>query len=602
MSKITKRITGILLTILVSSIISLSIFLVSSLGDVEAFQQNMFYKFDTAYAILFILKTIIFIFVFRVFLYLRRYEKTKKEEIMNKIPGAVIIYDFNGKILYVNDFVKKIFGYSREQAVGQSILMFLSEKDKQRAIFELKDDARNKIIRNPIASWTLIASDKKEIDSIINFSYYDKKSVIAICMDNTQIIEAKKSYSQQVQFFWSLLNDLPTPISYRDTEGVYKFVNTAFQKYMNIKEVDILGKKINFAIKKDEFERFEVKRNLALETRQEVVFEDISNIDNKKKVLHFEIVPRIISGEVMGTFITFKDITSEKIKEGILKRDIVLNKTINEISEIMISSSLEKLDDNINIALNKVKDAFKADRVFILMQKDGKFYIKYESIEDGVKSYINYVFDMDEEELNFCKNLILKNGKVASGRISISQLYLLNHIKQFNPKSAAEVGTFVDDSINGILCVISENKQIAFEAKEIDFLKSISNSIFGTIARVQQTYDLKLSEETLNTLIDNTKIGIIITDFKNNIKFINDKACFLFDVDKSINEIEFDKYVSGEYIDIVKKAFKEREYKGSFDLNLKLKSNNLVEFYCSKINYESSKAYLITLIDINKYI
>ncbi len=602
MSKITKRITGILLTILVSSIISLSIFLVSSLGDVEAFQQNMFYKFDTAYAILFTLKTIIFIFVFRVFLYLRRYEKTKKEEIMNKIPGAVIIYDFNGKILYVNDFVKKIFGYSREQAVGQSILMFLSEKDKQRAIFELKDDARNKIIRNPIASWTLIASDKKEIDSIINFSYYDKKSVIAICIDNTQIIEAKKSYSQQVQFFWSLLNDLPTPISYRDTEGVYKFVNTAFQKYMNIKEVDILGKKINFAIKKDEFERFEVKRNLALETKQEVIFEDISNIDNKKKVLHFEIVPRIVNGEVMGTFITFKDITSEKIKEGILKRDIVLNKTINEISEIMISSSLEKLNDNINIALNKVKDAFKADRVFILMQKDGKFYIKHESIEDGIKSYINYVFDMDEEEFNFCKNLILKNGKVASGRISISQLSLLNHIKQFNPKSAAEVGTFVDDGVNGILCVISENKQIAFEVKEIDFLKSISNSIFGTIARVQQTYDLKLSEETLNTLIDNTKIGIIITDFKNNIKFINDKACFLLDVDKSINEIEFDKCVSSEYIDIVKKAFKEREYKGSFDLNLKLKSNNLVEFYCSKINYESSKAYLITLIDINKYI
>lgn len=602
MSKITKRITGILLTILVSSIISLSIFLISSLDNVEAFQQNPFYKFDTAYAILFILKTIIFIFVFRVFLYLRRYEKTRKEEIMNKIPGAVIIYDFMGKIIYINDFVKKIFGYKKEEVVGQSILMFLSKKDKQRAIFELKDDVKNKFIRNPIASWTLIASDKKEIDSIINFSYYDKKSIIAICMDNTQIIEAKKSYSQQVQFFWSLLNDLPTPISYRDTEGVYKFVNTAFQKYMNIKEVDILGKKINFAVKKDEFERFETKRKLALETKQEVVFEDISSINDKKKILHFEIVPRIVNGDIMGTFITFKDITSEKIKEGVLKRDIILNKTINEISEIMISSNLEKLDDNINTALNKVKDAFKADRVFILTQKDDRFYIKYEVVENGIKSHINHIFDMDNDEFNFCKNLILKNGKVASSRISISQLFLLNHIKYFNSKSAAEVGTFVDNDINGILCVISENKQIVFEAKEIDFLKSISNSIFGTIARVQQMYDLKLSEETLNTLIDNTKIGIIITDFKNNIKFINDKACFLLDVDKHVNEIEFDKYVSDEYVDIVKKAFKEREYKGSCDLNLKLKSNNLVEFYCSKINYESSKAYLITLVDINKYI
>lgn len=606
MSKIIKKTTGIFLTILVASIISISIFFISSLGDINSFKQNPFYKFDTFYAFLFITKTFIFAFVFQVFIYLKRYEETKKQEIMNKIPGAVIIYDFGGKILYTNDFTQKIFGYKREEIVGKSILMFLSEKDKQRAISELKDDVKNKFIRNPVASWTLIASDKREVDSIMNFSYYNKKSVIAICMDNTKIVEAKKSYSQQVQFFWSLLNDLPMPISYRDTEGVYKFVNLAFQKYMNIKEVDILGKKMNFVVKKDEFDRFELKRKLAIDTKQEIVFEDISSIHDQKKVLHFEIVPRIVDGDVQGTFITFKDITVERVKEATLKREVVLNKVINEVSEILTPSSYNKLDDNINIVISKIRNAFNADRVFILTKNNSnQFFIIYESVKDGIKPHINHIFNMDEEENTFCNRLILKNGKVASGQLSLSQLSLLNHIKYLNAKSIAEVGTYIDDNINGIIGIMSEDRIIHFETKEVDFLKSVSNSIFGTTARIKQLYDLKLSEETLNTLIDNTKVGIIITDFGSNVKFINDKACSLLNIDANNiegNEIEFHKYVSEEYIDIVKKAFKEREYKGNCDLNLKLKSNNLVEFYCAKINYEASKAYLITLIDINKYI
>jgi len=532
MSKIIKKTTSIFLTILVASIIFISIFFILSLDNIEAFRHNPFYKFNAIYIVFFVLKVTIFTVIFQFFLYLKKYEEVKKQEIMNKIPGAVIIYDFSGKILYINDFTQKIFGYKKEEVVNKSILMFLSEKDKQRAISELKDDVKNKFIRNPVASWTLIASDKREIDSIMNFSYYNKKSVIAICMDNTKIIEAKKSYSQQVQFFWSLLNDLPAPISYRDTEGVYKFVNLAFQKYMNIKEVDILGKKMNFVVKKDEFDRFELKRKLAIDTKQEVKFEDISNIHDQKKVLHFEIVPRIVDNEVQGTFITFKDITAERVREATLKREVILNKVINEVSEILTPSTYEKLDNNINIVIFKIRNAFNADRVFILTRNNNdQFFIKYESVKDGIKSYINHIFNMDEEETIFCKKLILKNGKVASGQLSLSQLSLLSHINYFNAKSIAEVGTYIDDNINGIVGIVSEDKIIHFEAKEVDFLKSVSNSIFGTTARIKQLYDLKLSEETLNTLIDNIKIGVIITDFNSNVKFINNKACSLLDID-----------------------------------------------------------------------
>jgi len=597
--KFLKKLVEILLVAIISIIISLSIFLLSSLNNIDMFSQNPFYKFNIIYTILFTIKIAIFIFIFEVFLYLKNFENNRKKEIMNKIPGAVIIYDFNGKILYVNDFINDMFGYKKEDVINNNILMFLADKDKQRAFSELKVDVENKIIKNPTASWTLITADKMEVDVIINFSFYNKKSVIAICMDNTKILEAKKSHSQQIQFFWSLLNDIPLPMSYRDVDGVYKFVNDAFQKYMNIKETDILGKKTNYVVDKDEYNRFEEKRKLALKTGKEIIFNDISTINNKKRILHLEIIPRINENKIKGTFVTFKDITNEKIKEIALKKEIALNKVINEISEIMISSNSNQLHDNINIILEKIRIILNVDRVYIIAENiNNQFYIKFESINKNINPYINHIFNTNEEEYNFMKKIIRNNLKIASSRIKMSQLYQLNHIKKLNAKSVAEVGVFIDNNIYGIVGAISENKIVKFTVKEVDFLKSVSNSIFGTAVRLKQMDDLKLSEETLNTIIDNKKFGIIIISENNNIYYINDKAYLLLGENK-LEKINLSEYVSVEYTDIVNKAFKENK---NFDLNLKLKSNNLVEIYGSEINFDANKAYLIIMIDINKYI
>jgi PAS domain S-box-containing protein len=124
--------------------------------------------------------------------------------------------------------------------------------------------------------------------------------------------------------------------------------------------------------------------------------------------------------------------------------------------------------------------------------------------------------------------------------------------------------------------------------------------------RIIRLKDLKLSEETLNTLIDNTDIGIIIADTKGNVFYSNEKFNSMFgQLDETTHMSVVSQLVSKSDRDNALAIFREREYKGKSGGTIKALHKDGYEFYTkiysSRIDYEGSKAYLTTVVDVTEY-
>ena len=54
------------------------------------------------------------------------------QQLLQFSPDALIVVDFQGVILFANAISRGLFGYSREQLIGQSIEMLVPERRRSR--------------------------------------------------------------------------------------------------------------------------------------------------------------------------------------------------------------------------------------------------------------------------------------------------------------------------------------------------------------------------------------------------------------------------------------------------------------------------------------
>ncbi|WP_072681904.1 ABC transporter substrate binding protein [Arcobacter sp. LA11] len=418
---------------------------------------------------------------------------------------------------------------------------------------------KNSIIQNkPI---TFYEHYKKEIILALILFIMMFIFIIILLRNIQKRKEAEIKIKKQLKFQQDLIDNVDTPIYYKDLEGKYIGCNRAFENFINQKKENIMGKSIYGLIPKKFAKIYDLKDKELLKSGEAQRYEEVLE-NNEKETKHLVFYKNIFYNEkqeIDGLIGVVFDIT--KIREYSLKLDsqnkelIEANKSrddflanmshelktplnsINIISSVMMKNKDEKLN-NEQVKNLKVINSCGQDLLFLIND-----VLDISKLEAG-EIIINYqVFDF-YECMNKLKNMIepqaTKKGLtlvlkyesdvrlINSDEQRIAQILknLLSNALKFTQKG--EIRIIVKDS-NNFISICVEDDGIGIAKEKLDSIFDRFKQVDGSTSRIYGGTGLGLSicKELANLLkgsIDVQSVLNVGTKFILNLPKNTNKA------------------------------------------------------------------------------
>ncbi len=174
---------------------------------------------------------------------------------------------------------------------------------------------------------------------------YEKPTDVNNCLDNPMLYQ------------W-IIDALPIPIFYRDTNGIYKTCNSAYEKFIGFSRQKIVGKTIFDIQPKNIAEIYARRDKELLESPGDQIFETkVKSSDGSvRNVIFQKSVIKNDAGEIIGIVGSIFDITERKQAEQKLERAresmIISSHMLHKIRAgiIIINTDFKVIDSNESFA------------------------------------------------------------------------------------------------------------------------------------------------------------------------------------------------------------------------------------------------------------
>ena len=159
--------------------------------------------------------------------------------------GILILDAETGMVIDANPFLTELIGYSHEEFIGKTIweLGFLKDVIANRDKFlELQ---RREYVRYENLPLETVDGHRRDVEFVSNVYQEGSRSVVQCNIRD--ITQRKLSEAQQRStslFLSTLLEAIPAPVFYKDTEGRYIGFNKAFEAFYGKKSCDMVGKTV----------------------------------------------------------------------------------------------------------------------------------------------------------------------------------------------------------------------------------------------------------------------------------------------------------------------------------------------------------------------
>lgn len=179
---------------------------------------------------------------------MRRTEETMLALLESAAQGVIAV-DEDGKITVVNSLAEKIFGYPREEIVGQPFEKLIPE-DLSDNTLEIQDGNLSRSSSHRLGMGQYFTGLKQNgeefpVEIALSFVKQDGEHLaLALVTDVTKRVASERKLKESEELYRNVVEDQTDLISRCTPDGIRKFVNRAYCEYHNKSQEELLGSSI----------------------------------------------------------------------------------------------------------------------------------------------------------------------------------------------------------------------------------------------------------------------------------------------------------------------------------------------------------------------
>ncbi len=173
--------------------------------------------------------------------------ENKFRDLFNEAPVGYHEIDADGRIRQINKTGLEMLGYESDEMVGNFICNFFADKTCRMSIehklkgqLETGSGYERLFVRKDGSTLSVLVEDRLLEDS--NGKIIGMRETI---QDISELKKMQHELQSHLKFFEILIDTMPNPVFYKDTEGRYQGGNQAFaSEILGMKKEDIIGKTV----------------------------------------------------------------------------------------------------------------------------------------------------------------------------------------------------------------------------------------------------------------------------------------------------------------------------------------------------------------------
>lgn len=247
-----------------------------------------------------------------------RVQKTYLESLLNSAPEAIVFHDVHDIVVTVNDEFVRMFGYSREEAVGKPINSLVAPSELSSEAEKLSDSVIHG--KRVEAESRRRKKDGTLFDvSILGapiFHEGKQVGVYAIYRDISERKRAEREILIQKSYFERLFNTAPEAILLHDNDDMVVNVNEEFVRMFGYSREEAIGRPVNELVAPEELME-EALRFSQMSFRGERVEAETKRKRKDGTIMDVSVLgsPVVYEGKQIAVYAIYRDITEKKREE-----------------------------------------------------------------------------------------------------------------------------------------------------------------------------------------------------------------------------------------------------------------------------------------------
>ncbi len=348
-----------------------------------------------------------------------RESEEKYRTIFNCSPLGIIHFDRKGVVTAHNDTLTRMSGAAKDQFVGMNLLEAIEDPDMLSAI---QDCLAGKPGHYEGYYRSVLTDKVTPLKAEYGPVFSEDNTVlggIGIIEDISDRKRAEKELQDQLHFLQTLIDTIPNPIFYKDTEGRYMGCNKAFEQRLGAKREEIVGKTVFDLMPRELAEKYSRMDRELFEEPGEQIFE--SALLFADGLTHEVMVNRATftdaEGNIAGLVGVNVDITDLKHAEEALRR------AHDELEQRVRERTAELAQANEEL-LREIAERERAEEA--LRESNEKLKLFAYSVAHDLKSpaigiygitkllHMKYRDLLDERGRNYCDQILKASEHVAA--------------------------------------------------------------------------------------------------------------------------------------------------------------------------------------------
>jgi PAS domain S-box-containing protein len=172
--------------------------------------------------------------------------KERLKAILASSPDAITISDLNGNIIDSNEATLRLTGFSsKKEIIGKSSFEFIADKDRKKALEDLKKIFEHGIVEN--IEYTFLKKNGEEYvgelsASILKDSVDNPVGFVGVIRDISEHRKMEQDLRESEEIFRAISNSANDAIILADTDGKVSYWNPAAEKMFGYEKEEAIGK------------------------------------------------------------------------------------------------------------------------------------------------------------------------------------------------------------------------------------------------------------------------------------------------------------------------------------------------------------------------